>query len=215
MSFEISSMNNFQLKSWAQKCDADSNGKIEDDELLIFQQGKENMHKDGGLYETTVDGVTLHIYDVETIKRNEKGAKFDNTVKFKTGVTLEYDKQAEGNEASAVSMIPCEGNFDTISSFRNITDGDGFKVKGTRGKDEFDAKNCKIDTIDGLASKDKAYISSSIGSGNKSIFAEKVFILNSDDLVAKPTSKKILRPTGNEQVLYINKANPNGEYGGY
>ena len=205
MSLEISSINDVQLQTWAKKCDANSDGSIDGDELQIFQQGKENMHMQKSFGEqrksTTIAGVSFCIDDIEKIEKNEKDAKFDYTVKFKNGVTLEYDKQSEKNKAS-VDSIEIK-NVTTLNNIKNIKDGDGFKIDGTKSDDAFFVENSTIDTIDGLQGQDSAYIGECIGSGKKSIFAEAVLIEKSDNLVAK----------NDETILHIDKDHPKVEYG--
>lgn len=206
MSFEISGMTNAGLQSWATKCDANGDGKIDGDELSIFSEGKENMHKSDSRQRTTVGGVTFNINDIKTIQKNQNGAEFDYSVRFENGVEMQYDKQNEGNEAYAGSWLSRQyGNTEyNFSSFANITDGDGFSVKGTRLDDHFYINNSMIDKVDGLAGKDSVGIFSSMGNKNSGqIFAEIGTVFDSSGLSIKPSSKKVLRQTSETPAINV------------
>ena len=43
MSVEISGLNNANMQLWASKCDVNKDGKIDGDELSIFNQGKKTL----------------------------------------------------------------------------------------------------------------------------------------------------------------------------
>ena len=203
MSFEISGMPNTNSQSWAKKCDANGDGKIDGNELSIFNQGKENMHDSIYGIRTTVGGVTFRLDEIQTIQRNQDGDKFDYSVRFDNGTRLQFDEQEEGNEAEVFSFKKPLDNGYIFSSISNITDGDGFSIKGTRGKDDIFVKNSTIDRIDGLWNKDKAFIFDSVGNkGSGEIFAETSCTDNSSGLTTKKSSQKILRPKAPTNTVF-------------
>ena len=216
MSFEISGMTDVKLQSWATKCDANGDGKIDGDELSIFSQGKENMHELGELKRTTVGGVTFDIDDIQTIQKNQNGDKFDYSVRFASGVKMQFDEQNEGNEAYAGSWHPAkrDNNKYTSSRFANITDGDGFSVKGTHLEDYFDIINSIIDKVDGLAHKDSVTIHYSKGNKNSGqIFAESGSICKSSGLSIKPSSQKFLLQTLETPAVNVSDKHPYAKWG--
>ena len=151
MGLEISKLD-ANMQSWAKKCDANGDGKINDAELDIFQQGKNTMHlvKNDNVMAVNIDGVLFFVDDIETIKKNDKGSKFDNTVKFKTGMVMEYDKQAPQDKALVFSQSE---NGVPVHAITDIFDGDGVNVKGTAADENFYIENTKIDSLDGAGGK--------------------------------------------------------------
>ena len=77
MGFEISKMTDAKMQSWATKCDANGDGKIDNNELSIFNQGVDSYQK--GQFDekdkVTIDGVTFSVNDIKIIRKNEKGSK--------------------------------------------------------------------------------------------------------------------------------------------
>lgn len=209
MSVEISGLNNANMQLWASKCDVNKDGKIDGDELSIFNQGKKTLKMQDNNLLVNIDGVGLNVGQLETIGKNAKGSKFDNFVKFTCGVEMEYDKQSKYNEASigahfANEKTSCKGRYDVFAMSYNLKDGDGCSIKGTQKNDDFLIYNSKIGNLDAKGGKDyvSAYGSTVSADGNVSN------VEYNDDRLKKETKKEPNKTASDKKQVEIKKEEP-------
>ena len=128
---QINSIKDSGLKAWAEKSDANGDGKLTGKELTVWNQIKAS-YKDIN-YDTlaTVGGVGLKSCDVAKIFCGDgdgtatNDGKFDYTVEFTNGGIAKYDTQNPNNNAAIVDM--------SGHSFRNWGNNNYFEIQNFRG----------------------------------------------------------------------------------
>lgn len=108
MSIEIAKMTNATMQSWATKCDANFDGKIDNNEMSVFQQGADSMHEGdwGRGQHVTIGGVEIPVRDIEFIRKDNKTeGQNDYFVKFTSGCSIKYPEQDENSKARISSSI--------------------------------------------------------------------------------------------------------------
>lgn len=164
MDIEIAKMTNATMQSWATKCDANFNGKIDNNEMSVFLQGADSM-QDGNLgrgQHVTIGGVEIPVRDIEFVRkdnaksgiRNYSKSQNDYFVKFTSGCSIKYPEQDENSGGRISSeIIHTKGEpTATVTIFSHLRgwegkNGDilhGCIITGTNLNDTFEGTHSNI-----------------------------------------------------------------------
>ncbi len=95
--FKINEMSTYWEQSWAKKCDANGDGVIKENEILVFNELKGQISKDN--YDNVlIGGVSVKHDDVSGIKYKEQNKQEGYNVKLTNGVEVDYKAQNPNQE---------------------------------------------------------------------------------------------------------------------
>lgn len=191
MGFEISKMTDAKMQSWATKCDANGDGKIDNNELSIFYQGKGSMTDHPVTIHVTIDGVKFEPDQIEKISQNPNNQQ-ENNVLFKNGIEVSYQKGSEGSMGARVidgNSVKGDTRFNSTSvNDLSITGVEGVSIWGTNKSDSINLYNASFKHIDASRGKDHVHMQDCTGladgNGRTHVIAEGISITGSKNFSA-------------------------------